>query len=113
MKGRVVSVSEVTTGRTNTGKEWQKCTLVVKSDEGEYSKDFPFTAFNDRVGQIDDLREGQEVEVSFNINPREYNGKWYTDLSFFGVKVESETVANEVDEEKADTLDPQEADLPF
>ena len=66
------------------------------------------------------MTEGIEVKVSFDLESREYNGKWYTDVKAWKVekvqKADSEVPLENIDEEQF-SVPPDEAmppdDLPF
>lgn len=64
-----------------------KRTLVISFKDGNYDKllaiDFP----KDKGDKLNNLQIGQNVTVHFNLDSREYNGKYYTQCS--GWKIES------------------------
>lgn len=65
----------------SSGKEWVKQTFVVRTDE-EYNNLYPFEVFGqDKVDALSKISIGSEVKVSFNVSAREYQGKYYTNLS--------------------------------
>jgi len=49
-----------------------------------------FTLFNDKSTSLSSLSAGAEVEVWFNIESREYNEKWYSNINAFRVERSSE-----------------------
>ena len=53
--------------------------FVVVTDE-KYPQEIPFEVVKDRCRELDALVPGSQVEVSFNLRGREYNGKWYVNL---------------------------------
>ena len=82
LKGTIKVISEVQEGTAkSTGNTWKKCGFVVET-KGEYPKSVYFTVFGEE--KVDNLlkfnKVGQDVDVSFNVESREYNGKYYTDL---------------------------------
>ncbi len=44
-----------------------------------FPKKVCFQAWNDKGELITRLKQGDEVKVSFDLESREFNGKWYTD----------------------------------
>lgn len=66
-----------------SGKEWRTQEFVVKNNEGKYPETMVFSVFNKDIG----ASEGDEVDVRFEGNAREYNGRWYNDLRAFEVTV--------------------------
>jgi len=49
--------------------------FVVTVEDGKYPQEICLECVQDKVSLLDDLKEGQEVTVSFDIRGREYNGR--------------------------------------
>lgn len=79
LQGRVTSVTPTQTGEGAKG-EWKKNGFMMVYKDGEYEKSAYFTGFGKVVETIESLKVDQTVDVSFNAESREYNGKFYTDL---------------------------------
>ena len=62
-----------------------KQAFLLKTD-GQYPKQVYMTRWGKSIDQYD-LSEGEKVTVSFDIESREWQGKWYTDVKVW--KVES------------------------
>tara|TARA_R110002074_G_scaffold295033_1_gene466648 strand:- start:1213 stop:1569 length:357 start_codon:yes stop_codon:yes gene_type:complete len=81
MNGTITKISEVQQGTAKSGNEWKKLTFAIKT-EGDYPKVVAFTVFGEE--KVDNFMKfnkiGQNVDVSFNAESREYNDKFYTDL---------------------------------
>jgi hypothetical protein len=58
---------------------WKKQDVVFEIP-GEFSRKVCVTFFGDRAEDAASLKEGDRAEVSVNVESREYNGKWYTDV---------------------------------
>ncbi len=58
---------------------WKKQDVVFELPS-EFSRKICVTFFGDRTEDVADLNEGDTVTVSVNVESREYNGKWYTDV---------------------------------
>jgi hypothetical protein len=69
------------TGSSKNG-EWVKNQFVVETKE-QYSKTICFQYWKDDVP----LLLGSVVDVSFSIESREYNERWYTEAKAFAIKV--------------------------
>ena len=83
LKGRVNRVIDES-GMTQSGKGWKKRTVIVDTGS-KFSNLAPVTFFGDKVSQAN-VSEGEQVEVTLFLGGREYNGKYYPDLS--GDKIE-------------------------
>ena len=58
---------------------WKKQDVVFELPS-EFSRKICVTFFGDRAEDAASLNEGDTVTVSVNVESREYNGKWYTDV---------------------------------
>ena len=65
-------------GTSKTGNNWQKKEYVLETED-TYPKKIHFDFFGDRADQYK-LSVGQRVKLSFDIESREYNGRWYTSI---------------------------------
>lgn len=78
-EGTVYKIMPVTKGTSARG-EWQRQDIVFEyNDGGQFSRKICVTFFN-RPDDVARLREGAAYNVSVNIESREYNGRWYTDI---------------------------------
>lgn len=80
VKGKVEQVLKMESGVSRAGKEWKKQEFILETDE-QFPRKVCFTLFGDKVDMINSVGQGQEVEVSFNIESREYNGRWFTNVN--------------------------------
>jgi hypothetical protein len=78
--GTVVDV-QTKSGTSAQGKEWTKDIIVVQT-EGQYPKKVAVTNLN---GKIQTPQIGENVTISVNIESREYNGTFYTDVQAWKV----------------------------
>ncbi len=63
---------------------WKKQDVVFELPS-EFSRKICVTFFGDRAEDAASLNEGDTVTVSVNVESREYNGKWYTDVKAWKV----------------------------
>ena len=78
-EGTVYKIMPVTKGTSARG-EWQRQDIVFEyNDGGQFLRKICVTFFN-RPDDVSKLREGASYNVSVNIESREYNGRWYTDI---------------------------------
>ncbi len=64
---------------TSAKGAWRKQDVVFELPS-EFSRKICVTFFGDRAEDAASLKEGDAVTVSVNVESREYNGKWYTDV---------------------------------
>lgn len=97
-KGRVTEILTPITGQSTKGA-WSKFDAVVLVPDGEYPKSICFTIFN-KPELYEKLQIDQEVEVSFSIDAREYQGKFFNNVSAFKVDIQSTIPYNKREENR-------------
>lgn len=80
VKGKVLQLLPVQSGVSKAGKEWSKQEFVIETEE-QFPKKICFTLFGDKLSLVNGISVGQEVEVFFNLESREFNGKWYHNIN--------------------------------
>ena len=83
--GKVLQVLPEITGTSARG-EWKKQDFILETAEEQFPKKICFTLFNDKNGTFDKIKTNMDVEVSFNVESREYNGKWFSNINAFRVE---------------------------
>lgn len=78
LTGKIIEVLELQTGTKKDGGTWQKQQYVLET-EGEYPKKVCFMVWGDNVDKFN-IQKGELVKVDLDIESREYNGRWYTDV---------------------------------
>ena len=73
-----------TSGTSNYGKDWFKQTLIIGFEDGNYFKQLQLDSM--KAGALNGLAIGDNVEVKFNIESKEYNGKYYTNCNVWSIK---------------------------
>lgn len=92
VKGRITKILELEKGTSQAGKEWQKQSFVIDTGE-QYNPEICFSIFgSEKVDNFNKYNKvGKDVEVSFNVSSREYNGKYFHNLDAWKVFGSSET----------------------
>ena len=75
--------------QTGTGKNgaWKKQDIIVET-EGQYPKKICISIWGDKINE-NQLQPGSQLKIDFDIESREYNGKWYTDIKAWKVEMAS------------------------
>ena len=83
--GQIIQVLEPRRGTSSrTGSEWI-CGQYVLETEDQYPKKVFFEVFgDDRIKQFN-IQMGERLEVSIDIDAREYNGRWFNSVRAFRV----------------------------
>lgn len=84
--GAITKITDVIEGTSKAGKPWKKLGFVVQT-ASEYPKDVYFSVFGEEKVEnfLKFNKVGQTVDVSFNVESREYNDRFYTDLQAWKV----------------------------
>lgn len=84
--GRIIQVLEARGGvSSRTGNPWKTQDYVIEETVGQYPKRMVFNVFGeDNINRFN-IQPGQELTVSFDINAREYNGRWFNDIRVWNV----------------------------
>jgi hypothetical protein len=61
--------------------------FVVTTPDAKYPQDILFQTINDKMDVLESLGAGQQVEVSYNVRGREFNGRYYNTLDAWKVQV--------------------------
>ena len=78
IKGRIIHVLPLQEGVSKAGNPWKKQEYVLETEE-QYPRKVCFNLFGDKVDQYP-AAIGEDVVVSFDLESREFNGRWYTDV---------------------------------
>ncbi len=80
--------------QTGTGKngEWKKQDIIVETD-GQYPKKVCISIWGDKINE-GQLQIGNLLKIDFDIESREYNSKWYTDIKAWKIEVASTNTQN-------------------
>ena len=85
--GTITHILEQQKGTSANG-EWTKQTFVIVEDKDQYPKSIAIDVFNEKVN-IPAI--GTKVNASINIDSREYQGKWYTNIGVWKMDIIGET----------------------
>ena len=76
--GKIIQKLELQSGTSKAGNAWTKQEYVLETIEN-FPKKIHFDFFGERANQYP-LEVGDTVTLSFDIESREYNGRWYTSI---------------------------------
>ena len=91
IKGRLVKKLPAQTGQGRNG-EWKKQEFVIEL-ESTYPRSVCISVWNDKVN-LDPLVEGTMLNVYFDVESREYQGKWFTNLTAWKVETNEDSLQN-------------------
>ncbi len=85
IEGRIINVLPKQEGvSSRTGNHWASQEYVIETHEN-YPKKCCFRVFGeDRIAAMN-IQAGEELRVSFDIDAREYQGRWYNSVNAWKV----------------------------
>ena len=85
LTGKVIAILEARSGQSQrTGNAWMIQEYVIEVP-GTFPRKMMFNVFGEeRIKQFN-IKPGEEITVQFDIDAREYNGRWYNDIRAFNV----------------------------
>lgn len=119
IKGKIIQILSATSGTSSKG-EWKRQDFILETQD-QYPKKVCISNWNDKV-DINSLPENAIITASINIESREFNGKWYTDVKIWKIDADSSNNSTGFTNENAspppieappETSDLPEDDLPF
>lgn len=80
--------------QSGTGKngQWKKQDVIVETD-GQYPKKICISVWGEKIND-DQLKIGNRLKIDFDVESREYNGRWYTDVKAWKIEVEGSAATN-------------------
>ncbi|MEO8150959.1 MAG: DUF3127 domain-containing protein [Bacteroidia bacterium] len=79
LTGKIIQIMPETSGVSKAGKEWKKQEFLIETIE-TYPKKVFLSMMGDKTNEIKRFPVGSTITASLNIESREYQGKWYTDV---------------------------------
>lgn len=77
ISAKLVHILSAQTGTGENG-EWKKQDIVFETQD-QFPKKICISFWGDKLQSVE-LRESETYVIDFDIESREYNGKWFTDL---------------------------------
>ena len=106
--GNIIHILPAQTGQGKNGP-WKKQEFVIETAD-TYPKKVCLAAWGDKI-DLNKFSTGQNVKANFDVESREYNGKWYTDLKAFNLTTTKNDMSGPPQDN--DFSPEQQDDLPF
>ena len=102
--------------QTGTGKngQWKKQDIIVET-EATYPKKVCISVWGDKIDTAS-LQTGTLLKIDFDVESREFNGRWYTDIKAWKIEVTGTTAGPSQDKSPVSVGVDQmshDDDLPF
>ncbi len=83
--GKIIQIFPETASKPDAAKPWRKVGAILETVE-TYPKKIYFEVFNERIDQ-NPMEIGQMIHLTYSMESREYQGKWYTSVRGLSVTV--------------------------
>ncbi len=112
LKGKIIQILPAQTGMGKKG-QWKKQEFIVET-QAQYPKKVCLSAWGDKIDQFS-IAEGDLVNVSVDLESREYNGRWYTEARAWKLEKSGSagSIAPPPGEEPFESAGNATDDLPF
>ena len=112
LQGKVIAVLPARSGVSARG-EWKSQSFVIETHDS-FPRKMVFDVFGEERLTRFNIQLGQEVNVSFDIDAHEYNGRWFNNIRAFDVRlVDPNTVSAAPAAQAAPAAPQQPANAPF
>lgn len=98
--GKIIQKLDKQGGSSARG-EWKKQEFIIETQD-KFPKKVCITAWAEKVDDLERFSINDDVKLSVNIESREYNGRWYTDIRFWKIEplgAAAQTSGNEYNQE--------------
>ncbi len=82
--GRVIQVLPEVSGTSRAGNAWKKNEYVIETFDA-YPKKVAITVFGNKTENVH-MEAGKAYTVSVDLESREYNGRWYTNVNCYAAR---------------------------
>lgn len=87
LKAKLIQLLPLQTGTGKNG-EWKKQDIIVETEASQYPKKVCVSIWGDKIN-TSQLQIGKTLVISFDVESREYNGRWYTDVKAWKIEAAS------------------------
>lgn len=84
LEGVVKEILPMQEGEGRNGR-WRKQSFILETASGQYPRHVCILVWGDKIDQFN-LQTGENVVASVDIESREFNGRWYTDVKAWKVE---------------------------
>ncbi len=93
ISGKLSQILPIQSGSGRTGTDWKKQEFIIETED-QFPKKVCMNLWGDKVEELKNFTIGQTIKASVNIESREFNGRWYTDIRAWKLENLSQETAN-------------------
>ncbi len=83
LTAKLIQLLPLQTGSGKNG-QWKKQDIIVET-EGTYPKKVCISIWGDKINE-NLLKVGSQLKIDFDVESREYNSRWYTDVKAWKIE---------------------------
>ena len=99
IQGKIIAILLQRSGTSKTGNAWKSQDFVIETHD-QYARKMCFNVWGDRIDQFN-IQEGEALTVSFDIDAREWEGKWFNTIRAWKIERGQQPVKTAEDMYKA------------
>ena len=84
LKATLIQLLPLQNGMGKNG-QWKKQDIIVETD-GQYPKKVSVSIWGDKINETQ-LQIGNSLTISYELESREFNNRWYTDVKAFKIEL--------------------------
>jgi len=111
LKGKLILKLSPEVGESAKGK-WTKQGIVIETQD-TYPKKILIEFWNDLVIKVQSCKVGDILTVDVNVESREYNNRWYTQIKAWKFTANGQAVDVETPKNDKTITENEEPNLPF
>jgi hypothetical protein len=92
LTAKLIQLLPLQTGNGKNG-EWKKQDIIVETGD-KFPKKVCISLWGDKIEPAK-LKVGNTLKIDFDVESREYNSRWYTDVKAWRVEVEGGSASSE------------------
>ena len=77
--GKLIQKMAVQEGTSKNGNAWRKQEFVIETED-QFPRKICANLWADNIDQLAQVEIGDKVKMSFNLESRSFNDRWYTDV---------------------------------
>lgn len=111
IQGKVIQVLPVQTGESMRGNQWSSRSFIIETQE-QYPRKVCIEIFGEDKIKNNPIAVDDVVNVSFDLESREFNSRWYTSVRAWKIE-QLNAQAEQAPSTMSDTLPGEDDELKF
>ena len=113
--GKIIFALPAKSGLKKNGESWKSQEFVIENTEGQYPKKMCFNVFGEDKIKSFDIKLGEELKVSFDVDAKQWQERWFNSINAWKVERVGATATNSTQSNTntATSNEPVSDSLPF